>query len=44
MNIQPFALVIAVIGVLLYALTDGKLSEVGRIAFFVGLLGVVLGK
>lgn len=35
-------LVLAVIGLLMYALTTGKISEIGRIIFFCALLGVCL--
>jgi hypothetical protein len=37
-----FPLAVAVIGALLYGLTSGKLSELGRLAFFAGLLALVL--
>lgn len=42
-----FPLLVAVVGALAYAFASGKLSELGRISFFVGLLWVVyalLGK
>lgn len=42
MLIALWPLVIAVIGVLVYALTSNpKLSEIGRIVFFVGLFWLV---
>lgn len=38
-----FSLLVAVIGVLMYALcTNGKLQEIGRLAFFAGLLAFLL--
>lgn len=37
------SLLVALIGVLMYALcTDGKLSEIGRLMFFAGLLAFLL--
>ena len=36
-------LLVAVVGALLYALTDGKLSEIGRILLFTGLIWLVYG-
>lgn len=36
-------LVLAVIGLLMYALTNGKISEIGRIIFACALLGICLG-
>lgn len=37
------SLLIAVIGLLMYALcTDGKLSEIGRLSFFAGLLAFLM--
>ena len=38
MPITIFPLVLAVVGALVYALADGKVSEAGRLAFFVGLI------
>jgi len=38
------AVIVAVIGLLMYALcTNPKLQEIGRIAFFCGLLAALLG-
>lgn len=34
-------LLVTIIGVILYALTDGRTSEIGRIAFAMGLLAVL---
>ena len=43
MHIGPIAVVVAVIGLLIYALIDHpKLTEVGRILFFCGTLAVLL--
>ena len=36
-----YSLVIAIVGALTYALAGGKASELGRIAYFVGLLWLV---
>lgn len=39
-----FPLLIAVIGLLMYALsTNGKVQEIGRIMFWTGLLAFLLG-
>ena len=35
-------LVVAVVGLVLYGLTDGKASEAGRLAFAVGLLAYLI--
>lgn len=35
---------VCVVGGLVYALAPGKLSELGRAAFFAGLLALLLGK
>jgi Na+/phosphate symporter len=35
-------LLIAIVGALAYALADGKVSELGRIAFFAGMLALAL--
>lgn len=38
------SLLVALIGVLMYALcTSGKLQEIGRLAYFAGLLAFLLG-
>lgn len=36
-------LVLALVGLLLYAFTDGKLSETGRLIFFAATLALCLG-
>lgn len=36
-------LVLALIGLLLYAFTEGKLSEVGRLLFFAAALALCFG-
>lgn len=43
MTITLSLIVMAVLGVLLYAFTNGKLSEVGRIVFFCALLALCFG-
>ena len=44
MFVVGLTLVIAIVGVLMYALcTNGKLQEVGRLMFFAGLLAFLLG-
>lgn len=35
--------IVAILGALTYAFASDKLSELGRIAFFVGLFVIVLG-
>ena len=42
MVIATVPAVLALAGALVYALTEGKLSEVGRLAFFAGLLALAL--
>jgi hypothetical protein len=38
------ALIVAIVGVLMYALcVNGKLSEIGRILFFCGVLAFLMG-
>jgi len=34
--------IVAIVGLLLYGLTSGKVSEVGRVAFFAGLLALLM--
>lgn len=39
-----FSLLVAIIGVLMYALcTNAKLQEIGRLLFFAGILAFLLG-
>lgn len=42
MLITLVPLLVAIAGALLYALTEGKLSELGRLLFFAGALVVVM--
>lgn len=41
MNIY-LSLLVAIIGLVTYALADGKASEAGRVAYFAGLLAFLL--
>ncbi len=41
MTITITALVVAIVGLLVYVLANGKASEVGRILFFCGMLVVL---
>lgn len=36
------SLLVALVGALLYGLTDGKPSELGRVSFFAGLLAFLI--
>lgn len=42
MTINYFSLLVCIIGVLLYAFTQNKAQEVGRIMFWTGLLAFLL--
>ena len=42
MLVAYLPIVIAIIGLLLWALTEGKLSEAGRLLFFAGVLAACL--
>lgn len=43
MNVPLVPLLVAFGGLAIYGLLDGKLSEAGRLAYFVGLLVLVAG-
>lgn len=44
MFIPYLSLIVCILGLLLYALFDGKVSQIGSDMFWVGLLAFLLGK
>lgn len=42
MMVMAFPVAMALVGALIYALTEGKASEVGRLIMFAGLMAIAL--
>lgn len=41
---QPYLVIVAIVGLLVYALLEGKASEVGRCVFLAALIAIFLGR